>query len=111
MNRRINPMNRTLGSIILAGSLTLGLGAYGVANLTKVASASATPLTAVSQLMNTANLNATNSPLAPPDHGGRQGAPGVFGKVTAVNRATLTVEDARQQSSTTVALNSSTTIS
>lgn len=101
-------MKRTLGSIILASSLALGVGAYGVTSLTKIANANAAPVTTMSQQATTTTQDTTNSPLPPPVRSGR---PGAFGKVTAVNGTTLTIEDPRQQSATTVTLTTSTTIS
>lgn len=100
-------MKRTLSSIILASSLALGVSAYGATSLTKIANANAAPVTTISQQATTTQ-DTTNSPLPPPVRGGR---PGAFGKVTAVNGTTLTVEDPRQQSTTTVTLTASTTIS
>src|SRR6476469_9037662 len=100
-------MKLTVGTIIMAGSLMLGLGGYVVNASTKALNVSAASIAAVTSnwtntTTNAANAVAPNSPLAPPERSGDPHGPSVMGKVTAVDGSTITVQDQRQQNSVTV---------
>ena len=111
-------MKRTIGKIIVGGGLVLALAACG-AN-TQAGSTTGNAAPAVSNAP-TAAANSDSSATTPPaaangapsgapGANGQRGMPGVMGTVVAVNGSTLTLQNQRQQGTTTVDLTSSTQI-
>lgn len=111
-------MKRTIGKIIVGGGLVLALAACGANTQTGSTTGNAAP---AANAAPTAAANTNSSATTPPATGnaapngapgtnGQGRMPGVLGTVVAVNGSTLTLQDQRQQSTTTVDLTSSTQI-
>lgn len=119
-------MKHMIGKIVVTGGVALALAACGASAQTDTTTGSAAPVAATSAPAAAASLptagtgsnSAASNPTAAPGTGApagagpnqRRGGPGIFGKVVSVNGSTVTIQDQRQQNTTTVDLTGSTQI-
>lgn len=122
-------MKQIIGKIVITGGVALALAACGTSAQTDTTTSNGAPAAASNPTAATDTSSAASNPTAatnnssagsnptagagaPAGRGGnqRRGMPGVFGKVVSVNGSTITIQDQRQQNTTTVDLTDSTRI-